>query len=176
MKAIFFIFLFLISVQSNAECRGKGATTRELVQLLNNPALFKLPSESIVLSDFKTNYGFMDLVAHKRKCTLGVCTKWERYYLSAPGNTLRPELKIENQNLILKLEKKCQGSYGHGTTCLINRGNVNCKYIPGTPQCGGWHADNALLTFKGKITKKCLYLKHETENLRIELKTKFFEN
>jgi len=167
------IIVVLLPSYGQATCNGKALEARQAVELFGRTDLEVLPSGSLVLSNFDSNYGLVRLIAHKRECTLGFCTKWERVFLPAPGDVIRPELVIDNGELIIHLEKMCQGSYGHGTSCVFVGKNIRCNMIGGVPQCGGWASMTARLVFKGKITKSCIYLKHETESLKIELKSHF---
>ena len=119
-----------------AACFGKNVTKDDLLELYMSKDHYRTSEQTIVLSNFYSDFGFIKLVAHKRECLMGLCNDWQRHYMPAPGDILRPELVLKNGNFSLKLEKKCQGSYGHGTTCQFNNGYVTCKYIPGRDQCG----------------------------------------
>ncbi len=136
---------------SETSCQGTPISTQEAMNLLG-------ASTSVGLSD--TYLGQVHVYARKRSCVDEVCNAWSTYDIKGYGAHVKPVLAISGNSLVLSLDRDCQGSSGHGTTCKdVGSNNIQCKPIIATPQCAGWTGDGlAGVTFRGLMTNHCLRL------------------
>ena len=154
-------------------CTGELLKLEDALALFSNDNFYTDSDGSLILTDVRVNKGFIRQTAYSRNCVQNICTVWKGFFLPAPGDVLRPQLKIIHNQLLLVLDRACQGSYGHGANCSFNNGELICEMIPGTPQCGGWGHPTATAKYKGFITNSCLHLEYETQTLRLNFDASF---
>lgn len=136
-----------------ASCEGPAITPQEAMDLLGG-------SDHYFLAGFENSYGFVSVAARRRFCAEGACGSWEDASLSGYGRSLRPELRMANGKFYVRLDRECQGSYGHGTSCGSPTNEaLGCAALPRTDQCAGWGKDDlAGFELKGTMTNHCLRL------------------
>lgn len=126
-------------------CEGRILTQNVAQELLGS-------NDNFLLSPYSPNQGFVPLVIYNADGTQA----------SPTTAFLRPTLKVGSPagDLILELERRCQGSYGHGVTCSVGiYGQITCPPLPSTPQCSGWGTDLAAgISLSGFMTDHCLML------------------